>query len=246
MTSTGVCTQLLAFCISFCSLASWHYAAAQRSTPNELRLDNLYPGEAVQAFDLRPRTMKGSLYYAEEPMPAAIKLMNGKTMSGYEVLYNLESDLLEILKEQEVYALPGDMIAEFTLAETAEGVSPSRLTRFVRTSTLPGGEHFPRTGFLKFEVSGELNLLTGYEVEIVEPNYVPALDAGSLQAKAVQKERFFLYDGEILRQIPPKKKEATKFFDLYYPEASRLAGSSGLSLRDGGDLVRLLELVNQR
>lgn len=216
---------------------------AQRVTVWEGAMSNFYAGEAVATYDLRPRTMEGSLYLFDDPRPAAVKFRNGKAMNGKTVKYNLENDGLEVFVDENIYFIPGSMISEFALADPTAG--PEGYRRFIRSRELPGGESLKNTGFLAYDVEGPVSLLTGYEVEILKPNYVPALDAGSLNSKAYKKERYFLFDGERLQAVPKKKKEIKAFFSARCPQAMAALEEAGVRFKDKEDLIRAVIRCNQ-
>ncbi len=228
---------LLILCLA-CS-----YTQAQRSTPTRLQIDNLYAGEAFDSYDLRPRTMEGSLYFREEPLPAAIQLKNGKALNGAPVRYNLERNSLEVLIDGTIYEVPGASVLEFTLEE-GEEASQIRY-RFVNLDQFEGAGEVEDVAFLYYLLVDRLSLLGGYEVTILKPNYNVALDAGSLNAQAVRKERFFLYDGRRLQLIPTRRKKAAELLTPFRPDVADYLKESDIDLADPGDLRRLFDWLNQ-
>lgn len=217
-------------------------AFTQRSTPTELRIDNVYSGEAIQAYDFRPRELEGSLYYSEEAMPGAIKLHNDRKLTAERVLYNLESNALEILTDRGAFSIPGGAVEEFTLQEEQNG--ESMLVRFVSPVALSGGRDLDKVGFVRFELEGNPSLLSGYEIEILRPNYIPALDAGSRNPKAVQQERFFLYDDRQIKPIPTRRKKAAQLLEPFRSDAAEFLKAERIDLKDRDELVRLFQWLN--
>lgn len=215
------------------------FLLGQRSTPTELRLDNLYGGEAVQVYDFRPRELEGSLYYSEEAMPGAIKLHNGKKLTAEKILFNLESNALEIITDRGVFAVPGGAVEEFTLQ------GESALIRYISPTVLTGGKGLEKIDFVRYELEGDPSLLSGYEIEILRPNYVPALDAGSRNPKAIQKERFFLLADQELSLLPTRRKKAAEMLELYRPGVDTFLKKEGIDLKARADLIRLFQWLNE-
>ena len=233
------------FRLSFSFLATLTFqASAQRSTPTQIQIENLYSGEAIDAYDLRPRTMEGSLYFREERLNAAIQLKNGRVMNGVPTKYNLENNSLEIFTETSVFQIPGAAIREFTFEAAPDSEEPPRRYRFLSLEHFSNSEEIEDISFVYFLLEGTPSLLAGYEVEILKPNYVPALDAGSLNARAVQKERFFLLDDRELHPIPSRRKKAVELLHPFRADVDDFLKTERIDLNDRDGLLRLFQWLN--
>ncbi len=211
---------------------------AQRNRTFELGVDNLYSGEAINAFDLRKVELEGSLYFSEDAMQLAAKLKNGKKLSTDSALYNLEGNLLEIFTPRGAVALPGQAVDEFVLFQKVGGDTLRH--HFIAPASLPGGKRMDKVNFLRYEAGEAPILFSGIEIELFKPNYVPALDAGSRNPRAVQREKLFLYDGQSLQEIPGRRKETVEFFESQFPETGRIIAEKGLKLKEKEELIRLV------
>ncbi len=234
------------FLLSFLFLATLTFqASAQRSTPTQIQIENLYSGEAIDAYDLRPRTMEGSLYFREERLNTAIQLKNGRVMNGVPAKYNLENNSLEIFTETSVFQIPGAAIREFTFEAAPDSEEPPRRYRFLSLEHFSSSEEIEDISFVYFLLEGPPGLLAGYEVEILKPNYVPALDAGSLNSRAVQKERFFLLDDRQLHPIPTRRKRAAELLRPFRPKVDDYLKAARTDLKKRSDLIRLFQWLNE-
>jgi|GEM_PF-3956014 len=234
------------FLLSFLFLATLTFqASAQRSTPTQIQIENLYSGEAIDAYDLRPRTMEGSLYFREERLNTAIQLKNGRVLNGVPAKYNLENNNLEVFTDNGVFELPGPSIREFTIEAAPDVEELQSRYRFLSMDQFSGKEELRDIAFVYFLLEANPGLLAGYEVEILKPNYVPALDAGSLNAKAVQKERFFLYDGRQLEPIPTRRKKAADLLNPFRTDVDDYLKAERIDLKDRHDLIRLFQWLNR-
>jgi len=218
---------------------------AQRSTPTQLQIENLYSGEAIDAYDLRPRTMEGSLYFREEQLPAAVQLNNGKVLNGVPARYNLENNVLELFTDKGIFELSGARVREFTLEAGSTAGDVTQRYRFVNRDRFGVGEELEEIDFLYYLLEDRYSLLGAYEVTILKPNYVPALDAGSLSSQAVQKERFFFYDGKQFRAIPNRRKRAAELLKPLDEGVEKYLKETRTDLNDADDLRRLFQWLNR-
>lgn len=221
-------------------LAYWSTLSAQRSDQQELQMGNLYQGESLDVFDLRPRALEGSLYFSDDWLSGSVKLSNDKVLNDYPMRYNLEAGALEVQVKGNVLALPVTQIEEFTL-QTAD--SQDQFT-FKAASAYPGTKS---TGPSLFQVlsQGHYSLLVGYTVEVFRANYVPALDAGSLNPKAVRKEVYYLNDGNSTLEIPHGKKKARDFFAAIHAEAESFIRSENIRFKSVDDYQRVVDFCNE-
>lgn len=215
--------------------------SAQRSDQMQLRVNNLYAGEALEAFDLRPRTVEGSLYLSDNWQRGAIKLKSGKVLNDHLMKFNLETNEIEIQLDEGVFVLSGQLVEEFTL----EDWLGSGLLTFLSASVLPGADP-EGPDFYQVVLEGEYALLMGPGVELYRPHYVPALDAGSLNTKAVRKDAYYLSDGGATREIPNGRKAAREFFSEINQAAEQFIQAEGIRFKTEEDYVRVVSFCNER
>ncbi|MEM6344662.1 MAG: hypothetical protein AAF927_12305 [Bacteroidota bacterium] len=184
---------------------------AQRSDPFTMRLQNLYSGEAIDVYDLRSQEVEGSLYWNEEWSKGTVKLKNGGKVDAFPMRFDLMGQGLEIFLGSETKLLPGSLIEEFYLE--AEG---EELHHFVSPTSYFGYDGFV-DGFFEVLIEGPWTLLRKSEIELLKPNYVVALDAGSTSQTAIRQDMFYLFhEGELIR-IPKQKKKAIDALKPHIP-----------------------------
>ncbi|MCP3928012.1 MAG: hypothetical protein GY705_02790, partial [Bacteroidetes bacterium] len=94
------------------------------------------------------------------------------------------------------------------------------------------------------DVDGTYKFLVFNGTEKLPPNYVPALDAGSLDSKVVKNEKyFFMTEGKLL-EIPGSKKKAEKIFGRY-ASARKFLKSGRMSFKSKEQLRALVKFMNQ-
>ena len=227
------------FLLLFVMLSS---AFGQRDNEFSVGLNGLYVGEAINVYDLSPREAKGSFYYFDKWSDAAIKLKDGRTLTGYKIMYNIETFVLELNVDGVVLELPGSNVEEFYLDIHKEGGFTSR-KHFVNT-----GVKYPAidgvTGFLEVVVEGDLTLLATMETKLVKAYYVPALDAGDKRPKIVKKESFYLYNGKKVLLLPSKRKKAKKLLLSKYPRMKKYIKENRPDYKKKADLTKLVTFYN--
>ncbi|MFK7926227.1 MAG: hypothetical protein AB8H47_30035 [Bacteroidia bacterium] len=224
--------------LSFILLLILSQGFAQRSDPFTIRMQNLYSGESIDVYDLRSQTVEGSLYWNETFAKGTVKLRNGGKVDAFPMRYDLMGQGLEINLGSETKLLPASMIEEFYLEGEKGG-----LHHFISPS-----DYFNYKGFIDgfFEVlqEGPWTLLLKSEIDVLKPNYVVALDAGSSNQTAVRTDLFYLYhEGELIR-IPKQKKKAIKALKPYIPNIEARVKSEKLNFKNSASLQLLVLDLN--
>ncbi len=213
---------------------------AQRSDPFTMRLQNLYSGEAIDVYDLRSQEVEGSLYWNEEWAKGTVKLKNGGKVDAFPMRFDLMGQGLEIFLGSETKLLPGSLIEEFYLDSGNE-----ELHHFISPTSYFGYNGFV-DGFFEVLVEGPWTLLLKSEIEVLKPNYVVALDAGSTNQTAIRQDMFYLfYDGELIR-IPKQKKKAIKVLEPYIPSISARVKIDRLNFKQLASLQALVLDLNAK
>ena len=133
---------------------------AQRGNVYQLNFQNIYTGEAVDAYDLRQKSLSDhELYYFEEWNDIYVKFRNGKILSGYKGRYDLMLGSLEVLRGREIVEVPSSLIEEFLIVRmVGDNVPLVDTVRFVRLEDpdIEGSE------FYEVLVEGGIALLKGF------------------------------------------------------------------------------------
>lgn len=210
---------------------------AQRSDQHKLVMDDLYPGEAVQSYDLRTRKKIDQYFLFADWYKGTLFMEDGRVSKNEHYLkYDLLNNEVNVDIEGSPYVIPSKLLAGFAIVD-GDGVEH----RFVR-APLPNAKNRPV--FFQEEVKGDLDFLVYHKTERLPANYVAALDAGSLDQRVTSKEEFFLrWDEEIL-EIPTKKKAATRFF-AQFPGAEDYLDENRVNFKKKEDLESFVKFMNQ-
>lgn len=203
---------LLIFILIFCSFIS---SQAQRSREYMLSVGSNYSGEALNVFDLRDkRGAEGSFYWNDSWYDGSIKLVSGKTIKDMPLKYDLLTNGLEIQVENDIKVLPGDIVEEFILKEV-QANNEEQYYRFIRLDFFFDVDVIDRTFYELLQEGKTVSLLRKTKTEILEPNYVVILDAGSVNSKIIKKDKLMIFDGVNLQDFPKRKGKMLKILEKY-------------------------------
>lgn len=237
---------LLAFILTTLVIAQVNVRpTGENLTPTALNVQDLAPGEALTAFDLRPTEPDGSPNYFEGFNPGAIRLRDGSVLSGFAIDYNIQRYNVVVEHDGAVYDIPGFMVREFVL-EVPVGKKKENRTETKRFINPNEYYDLPQSVPHFVEVSGDddpqpFKIYFGAEVTERAPNYNAALDVGSRSVRYFKKDRYFFYDGTDFRMIPGNAKKAKRFFLDTYPQAKALINQQKLRLDELEDLMVLVQ-----
>ncbi len=211
-------------------------ADAQRSDQHKLVIDDLYPAEAIESFDLRTRKKIDQYFLFADWYKGTLYMKDGRVSKNEHYLkYDLLNNEVNVNIEGSPYVIPGKLLAGFAIVDE-EGVEH----RFIRAD-LPNGNK--KGVFFQEEVQGDLDFLVYHKTERLPANYVAALDAGSLDQRITSKEEFFLRWEEEILEIPTKKKAAAKFF-AQFPGAEDYLDENRVNFKKKEDLESFIKFMN--
>ena len=210
---------------------------AQRSDQHKLVMDDLYPGEAVQSFDLRSRTKIDQYFLFADWHKGTLLMSDGRVSKNeYYLKYDLLNNEVNVNVEGNPYVIPSKLLDGFII-EDENGTS----YQFVRARHPNEG----RQGvFFQEEVSGDMDFLVYYKTERLPANYVAALDAGSLDQRVTSKEEFFVRWNQKIMEVPSKKRAAIKFF-AKFPGAEGYLADNRINFKKKEDLESFVKFMNQ-
>lgn len=217
---------------------------AQRSRDYALVVGDNYSGEALNVFDLRnKRGTVGSYYWDEEWTDGSIKLVNGKTITEMPLKYDLQSNGLEIKVKNDIKVLPGELVEEFVLTRN-NSIEEEIFHRFIRLDLYFDVDVIDVSFYELLQYGKKVSLLLKTDTELLEPNYVMALDAGSVKSKIIKKEKVMIFDGAILNQLPKGKNRMLKVLQKYKPGIQAFSDENKLNPKRIDDLKKLIVFVN--
>jgi len=225
------------------ALLQFTSSIGQRSRTFTVPIEQLYTGEAVRTYDLRDKGTKGSVYWFDDWHQGAILLANGQKMDQYKVKYDIQSWMLEINTSEGVKILPGARVKEFYLEKT-EGEEKAARYHLINLREY-FGQNIPSQGFYELLVDGAYPLVKNFELDILKPNYVPALDAGETQSKIVKKTRYYLIKNKNLVELPSSPKKFAEIIRDIKPEAVEFMRKNKLKPKNEEDMIKIITFCHK-
>ena len=213
---------------------------------NLIDLEFLYQGNRINVFDLRPRKQEGTFYFSDVWMQGAILYKNGKVLTDHEIRYNQKDNSIEVKSHIGILTLPGYYVDEFTMQRVDyKGEIKERL-RFINPANYNRGGQAFNIGFLQEIYLGEkMGLFSAHKAELVRPDYVPILSAGSTRARVIKRKKRFFYDGNLLIEIPQKPKKIIELFEQYRAGVKAFIKQENINVKSEKGLVKIIKWHEQ-
>lgn len=195
------------------------------------RVGGLSPGGAsVEGFDIRTSKMKGSPYLYEDWVSGKIVFDNGDEMEDLQLNFDLYNHLLEVKTEQEVkVALPKQVRSVDIYYH------PEEHSKFIPVAGFRTKEKEAAEGFAEVLYDGKIKLVKKSFVEIHKPTYRPSHDIGSLDYEIRKKEKLYLLEEGVLKEVKRKSD-----FGKWGKQMKAYARENNLRFRKEEDLIQLV------
>lgn len=227
------------FLIILTILPLWIFA--QQTDERIVALDDLYPGQGVTTFDLRQRSEAGQAFFNDEWLTGQFVFDDGSLSKRvYFLKYDIQSQELLVNLDGGVYQVPMQYLSGFIL----KGVLPEDKGFVSHEFVLQQVQGKSGLTIMEKVIEGSYGLYILHDVEVLKPNYVPALDAGDLNTKYAKKSFFYLYDDGVFKEIPKKKKKAERFF-AQYADARKYMEQHKLKIKSEAYLQGLVNYMNK-
>lgn len=225
------------------AFGQWAIPANMRAsqTLTSISESGVTAGSTLYGLPGSPGEIIGDYYLNKKWNRANILLYQSESMiEGYPVKYDLKNEFIEIRTSVGVKILDVRKIKNLVWTDTL-AIAPQY---FVNASEFKKGRN-SYSGLLEVIVDGPLPLLKRTELDVREPNYIPALDAGSKDTKILQKSIILYSKGGELIELKNKKDvleasgDLSKEVDVYI-KANKLNVSKDAGVR------RVFEFINSK
>lgn len=196
-----------------------------------VRVGNLTPaGPSVESFDTRESKVRGSSYLYDDWVSGKIVFDNGDELGNLQLNFDLHHNLLEIKMEQVVkVALPKQVrsVDIFYL--------PEKSSRFIPVPDFRTEDGEAAEGFAEVLYDGKIKLVKKNLIEVQKPNYRPSHDVGSLDYIIKKREKLYLLEEGILKEVRRKSD-----FGKWSKKMKAYARENNLRFRNEADLIQLV------
>jgi len=228
--------------ILFFLLVSSTCLMAQRSDEHKLLLDDLYPGEAVETFDLRERTQVFQHFFNDEWLFGKFLFENDRESSkDYMLRFDIMNQELNVNIYSASFIIPKDKYRGFVLKEIKGDQFVEHVFKYHEVDRKKEGEELLL--YLTDDL-GPFSLLKYLYVEELPSTYVPALDAGNLNKKVIQKHKYYLLKDDRFELIPKGQNKAKKIFNRY-ADGKKFLSDHNVNFKNENELIALINYLNQ-
>jgi hypothetical protein len=215
---------------------------AQRSDQHKLLLDDLYPGEAVETFDLRERSEVFQHFFHDDWLFGKFLFEDDRESArDYMLRYDIMNNELNVNIYSSSFIVPKNKYRGFVLKEINGDQLVEHVFKYHEVDRKKEGEELL---LYVVEEPGPFSLVKYLYVEELPSTYVPALDAGNLDKKVIQKHRYYLFKDDRFTIIPKGQTKAKKVF-LRYADAKIFLSDHNVNFKNENELIALIHYLNQ-
>ena len=215
----------------------WCNVAAQNEGFVLDRLTN--PAEVFKEFDARVSKVKGTYYLDDRWNQGTIWLKNKKIIKNYLLKFDIENQWMEVKFDNDIKLLDLRWIKSFEWVD-----DEAKRSYFVSTSQYNFEDGVQRLGVFEVLSEGQLSLVTKTDTELREPNYVPALDMGDMDAKIYKVEKLFIVVDDVVKPFPKKRSEFLALFGDKSTKIEDYSKINKLKFRDKEDALQMFNYYN--
>lgn len=237
----------LVLCLPLITLA---YANAQQQEINRaVRSNNILTrmgtgrlgsGDVVMGM---PSTEKseviGDTYWDKHWGQSSVQLYkNDEYYDGHFTRYDIKGYELEFKTNAGIKVLRGDLVKNVVWIDSLSGQS-----RVLVNARDFKEEGVPLSGFLEQLVDGKASLYKKVYLEILKPDFNPALNVGSKDTRIVKKETLYFHADGNLTKI--KSRKSLEPLLKANPSATEFAKAQDLKLTKEADLIKLFTFLSK-
>jgi len=164
---------------------------------------------------------------------------NDNLVNNYLIRYDINNNEFEFRLQSGVKILPGKKVKNMIWIDSL--TKASRLMINAREYKLNG---VPLEGFFEVLVEAERPLLKKTYLEILRPNFSPALNVGSKDSKIIKKNEYFYLVKNDVYQIKNKNSFTALQYDMPSMKIEPMLAKESIKLNKEGDLRRFFYLIN--
>jgi len=212
---------------------------AQKYTVDGSSDMSFVPGGMITTKPLSSNEIEGSTYIDDNWNVGSIYFNGDYYAVDKPLRYDLQNNLVEIRFEDVIKAISSTEVTKFEWIQSSTGEKQYFVN--MRDFKLNG---VPLVGMGELLADGEYKLLLYKQVELIQPDYVPALNVGSARPQLEQSKDFYLAKGDELYEMKGGKKKVLALFGEKSETLKEFAKEKQLGLRNAEDLTILVNYYN--
>ncbi len=190
----------------------------------------------LEKYKTKTAETKGVYFYNKEWQDADIIMFSGDKLENFPVRYNLGKNILEIKSEDIVKVISIGQIKEIHFHDKFKNEILKNTVLYKNNEGV---------GFFTVLSEGNKILLKKTYLEVIEPNYVNALDVGEQERKIVQRAKYYIADrdNEVI-QIKKNKRFVLKLLNDRAEDIKKYMSQNKLSVKNENDLIEIFNYYN--
>ncbi len=190
----------------------------------------------LEKYKTKTIETKGVYFYNEEWQYADIIMFSGDKLENFPVRYNLGKNILEIKSDDIVKVISIGQIKEIHFHDKHKNETLKNTVLYKNNEGV---------GFFTVLSEGDKVLLKKTYLEVIEPNYVNALDVGEQERKIVQRAKYYTAnkDNEVT-QIKKNKRYVLKLLNDKAEDIKKYISQNKLSVKNENDLIKIFNYYN--
>ncbi len=162
---------------------------------------------------------------------------NDELIEGYITRYDIYKDEFEFKLLDDVRVLVGNKVSNVVWID-----SLTNKPRFLINARDYTEDDIPLSGFLEILVDEETALFKRIKIEVLKPDFNPALNVGSKDTRITKKESYYYNDGKSLIRIK-SKKSFEPLVAKYGQRVNQYLKSNDIKTSQEADLVKFFRFL---
>lgn len=196
---------------------------------------------AVIGLEAPPGRVIGDTYLDSKWNMGSVIIADKNTLvEGYPMKYDIKAQNVEIKTATGVRLLDVKKVGQLVWLD-----SLTRVPHYFVNAAKYKDDGVPMIGLMEVLVDGQKSLFKKTKLNVKQPTYVPALDAGSRDTEIYKKSAFYYNNGQDMVEIKSKKKFIDSLGDDG-AEVEKYMKENRLDAKSQGDLIRIFEYYNSK
>ncbi len=182
----------------------------------------------------------GDTYWDNHWAQSSLLMYNrSEAIEGYLIRYDIYKNEFEFKLSGGVKVLQGALVKDMIWLDSLTGTT--RVLINARDFTEDGAKV---SGFIEVLAEGKNSLYKKLRLEILKPDFNPALNVGSKDARILKKEAFYFNQGTELTRIK-SKKSLEPLLQGKAEQVEKYLKTENIRFNSENDLVKLFQFLNK-
>lgn len=155
-------------------------------------------GSPIEGFDNRMAGVKGNPFLFDDWLRGKVLFDNGEEAEDLQLNFDLHNNLLEVKTKREI------KVAKPEQVQSVKIYLPDETKKFIPVLDYSTTDNEKAEGFAEVLYDGTIKLVKKTLVKVHKPSYRPSHDVGNYDYEIRKKEKIYLLEESILKEIKRK------------------------------------------